>query len=144
MYKRQFPTLLSYSAKTPTLSDRFTSLFEGSRKKTITSLLICSIILLSNIFVFTSAQSIIENMNHSSTKISSTVYCIEFISYTNTSKDHYLEKQPYENNRMYKTIYYIIFLHKDDNSSSVKYLSSYLKILEKELSSMVYTRYYSY
>ncbi|RLF41773.1 MAG: hypothetical protein DRN12_02240 [Thermoplasmata archaeon] len=99
-----FPTLLSYTSKAPTLSDRFTSLFEGSRKKTISSILICSIILLSNIFVFTSAQSIIENINHPSTKISSTVYCIEFNSYTNTSKDHYLEKQPDENNKMYKGV----------------------------------------
>ena len=147
-----FPTLLVYHPKTPHLSERFTSLFEGNRKKTISSIIACSIILLSNILVFTTAQALIDNMNYSAREeYSSTVYCIEFVSYTNSSYhtkdlrgDKFIEKQPYENNKMYKTLCYIILLHKDYNSSNVKYLSSYLKILEKELSSMVYTRYYSY
>lgn len=147
-----FPTLLSYHPKTPLLSERFTSLFEGNRNKTISSIIICSIILLSNIFVFTTTHAFIDNINYSSKKeYSSTVYCIEFVSYTNSSyhtkdlyRDKSIEKQPYENNKMYKTLCYIMLLYKNYNSSNVKYLSNYLKILEKELSPMVYTRYYSY
>ena len=136
-----FPTLLSYHQKTPPLSERFTSLFEGGRKKTIGSILICSIILLSNILVLTTVQAILnQSLYSSSEESSSTVYCIEFVSSTkNLSYNQLDDGHPYENNKMYKILCYVIFLHKDNSSSNIRYLSNYLEILKEELSHYVYT-----
>jgi len=120
-------SLLELSSYHPTMTERFISLFNKCRKKTILTLMVSIIILMANgsaIFFTHSFISLSSESDGSSEEIVNVEkqYLVEDITYTTI----YQNNQQYQGKMVHKTLYNIISLPNLSNDSNIREIINYI------------------
>lgn len=120
-------SLLELSSAHPTMTERFISLFKQCKKKTVLTILVSFIIIITNTSAVLFTQSYFTNTIESESPSEDIVnvekqYLVQDITYTTIYQDN----EPYKGKMVHRTLYNVISMPTFSNNSNINEIINYI------------------